>query len=245
MSTPVNATTLEAYQGKNVDILCDAMLANGWTNPRFVTFVQAKSEDCYPRKGSHGVQISRWGVDESKPDADGKPTKFVKTYTVFNVEQLGGKIPPTWADGDMSILQVLYKENLLEWSEKDLYDTLEFARSRGDFAAQQVITTHFERRERDLKRAENTIRRASVDDVINVQIQAAEQACNGFLVNREGLAVGVTARNLWTWTLRRAKKYATEDLLRYWAEYPRPTKLELLGDVDARTRNIKECGVLI
>ncbi|TMR91327.1 phage minor capsid protein [Nonomuraea basaltis] len=51
----------------------------------------------------------------------------------------------------------------------------------------------------------------------------AEQATNGFLLNAEGRVAGINERSLFSGPASRALKYASEELLRWWADNPRLT----------------------
>lgn len=51
---------------------------------------------------------------------------------------------------------------------------------------------------------------------------AAEEATNGFMVNRSGKADGVSALSLFSGSAVRAYRYASEELLQHWVHYPRP-----------------------
>ncbi|MGI5293156.1 phage minor capsid protein [Nonomuraea polychroma] len=54
----------------------------------------------------------------------------------------------------------------------------------------------------------------------------AEQATNGFMLNAEGRAAGISERSLFSGLASRARKYASEELLRWWADNPRLTLTE-------------------
>ena len=43
MQPPTNAVTGKPYAGKNVARLLEAARAHGWSDPRFLTYIQAKS----------------------------------------------------------------------------------------------------------------------------------------------------------------------------------------------------------
>ena len=227
-----NAMTEEPYRGRNQETLQMAMANHGWTNPRFVTFKQALDNGCHVMKGSRGTQISKFGKDDNDE-------VFIKTYTVFNVAQLGGKIPLDWLEGDLTTYEAMAKEDLLTWPRADLVGMMNLAESRNDQNTVRLIMSHLDRRDRDEELAVKRIQRESTQSYIDIEIAKAEAACH-FLVNAQGLSEGVTTRNLWQWTLKRARKYATEELLRYWVDNPRLTKKALLGDTTTREGNIKD-----
>ena len=104
---PYNPTTGKDYRGGNVIWL----MAQGHSDPRWLTYRQADQEGAQVRKGEHGTQIQYWITRGTEPvtdaqgkparDADGKPVTRtveyerprVKTFTVFNAEQIDG-LPP-------------------------------------------------------------------------------------------------------------------------------------------------------
>ena len=59
-SIPVNAATGKAYRGRNALLLMAAMVGEGLTDPRFMTFNQAKDAGHKVAKGCHGYAIERW-----------------------------------------------------------------------------------------------------------------------------------------------------------------------------------------
>ena len=104
---PYNPTTGKDYRGGNTLWL----LAQGYADPRWMTYKQAEAEGVQVRKGEHGTQIQYWITQGTEPviDADGKPVRGedgkpltqnvnyerprVKTFVVFNGEQIDG-LPP-------------------------------------------------------------------------------------------------------------------------------------------------------
>ena len=105
---PYNPTTGKDYRGGNVLWL----MAQGHSDPRWMTYRQATTEGAQVRKGEHGTQIEYWITRGSEPVTDdkgapvrgddGKPLMRtveyerprVKTFTVFNGEQIDGLPPP-------------------------------------------------------------------------------------------------------------------------------------------------------
>jgi len=237
MREAINAMTEEPYKGKNQDTLQNAMTNNGWTNPRFITFHQAIQNGCHVMKGSRGTQISKFGKDD-----DDKT--YVRTYTVFNVAQLGGKIPIDWLEGDLELYKAMSAEDLLTWPEEDLIKMANLARGHGDDTTARLIDNHIAQRDRYQDQAEKKLRRNTIDSYIDEEWVKAEKVCHR-LVNDLGEAEGVHPRDLWRWTMNRARKYATEELLRYWTEHPRLTKKALMGDMVTRERQVKDSFLLI
>lgn len=58
----------------------------------------------------------------------------------------------------------------------------------------------------------------------------AEEATNGYMVNRRGKADGIADRSLFSGPAARAYRYASEELLAHWAEHPRQS----LSEFEAR-----------
>lgn len=57
---PMNGVTGAAYRGRNALMLWMQMRIHGLTDPRFVTYNQAKRAGCPVAKGSHGFPVERW-----------------------------------------------------------------------------------------------------------------------------------------------------------------------------------------
>ena len=77
----------EPYRGWNQLILS----MSGYSNPYWLTYKKAKELGGQVRGGEKGTAISYWGKAPSKKeDEEGKSFMFMKTYSVFNVEQIDG-----------------------------------------------------------------------------------------------------------------------------------------------------------
>ena len=105
---PYNPTTGKDYRGGNTVWL----LAQGYSDPRWMTYRQAAGEGAQVRRGEHGTQIQYWVMRGTEPvlDEQGRPVRGddgksmtrpveyerprVKTFTVFNGEQIDGLSPP-------------------------------------------------------------------------------------------------------------------------------------------------------
>lgn len=89
-------STGEPYAGINILLLWGAAADNGYTNPSWMTFKQAKQLGGCVRKGEKGTGIVFFSVS-TREDEDGNEHRFgfLKSYTVFNVEQIDG-LPETW-----------------------------------------------------------------------------------------------------------------------------------------------------
>lgn len=79
----------------NVLLLWSEALARGFTSPTWMTFKQAIELDGHVRKGESGATViyaSR--ITRTETDAAGgeveRDIPFLKTYSVFNVEQIAG-----------------------------------------------------------------------------------------------------------------------------------------------------------
>lgn len=82
----------EAYRGVNILLLWGAMMARGYSEPRFLTFKQALALGACVRKGEKGSQVVYYGATAREDEATGetREVRFLKGYTVFNVEQIDG-----------------------------------------------------------------------------------------------------------------------------------------------------------
>ncbi|QEE43294.1 DUF1738 domain-containing protein (plasmid) [Rhizobium sp. WL3] len=90
------------YGGINVLMLWAAAIEAGYSSACWMTFKQARELGAHVRKGEKGSMvvyagtISREGDEDENEDKDkeegegGKQIPFLKTYTVFNVEQIEG-----------------------------------------------------------------------------------------------------------------------------------------------------------
>lgn len=79
---PHNAHSGRAYSGVNVLLLwSQSFSSNGW-----LTYKQAQALGGNVRKGSKGTRITYWGKALSKK-TDEKAFMFLKTFTVFNLDQ--------------------------------------------------------------------------------------------------------------------------------------------------------------
>lgn len=86
-SWPKNAASGRSYNGVNVILLGMA----GYADPRWLTFKQAKEMGGSVKKGEKGTQIAFWNfVEKEQKDGKIKKIPFLRTFTVFNVEQCEG-----------------------------------------------------------------------------------------------------------------------------------------------------------
>ncbi len=95
VTRPLRATG-EVYRGINVLLLWMEAVANGYTNPTWMTYKQAQALGAQVRKGEHGAPIvyygqsSKTGTDAETGEEREEGFRFLKTYTVFNVTQIEG-----------------------------------------------------------------------------------------------------------------------------------------------------------
>lgn len=84
-----------SYRGINHVLLSLKAWAQGFRNPVWMTFKQAKDLGGMVRKGEKSSLVVKYGTFEAKEDApeDGTETKmrgYLKAYRVFNVQQIDG-----------------------------------------------------------------------------------------------------------------------------------------------------------
>ena len=88
--------TGQPYSGINVLVLWAAAAAAGYGKPTWMTFKQAKAHGGRVRKGEKGQRVvyaGRHETIERDPDTGAEKERkygFLKTFTVFNVEQIDG-----------------------------------------------------------------------------------------------------------------------------------------------------------
>ena len=106
-SLPANFLSGRPYHGINVLLLYGQALAQGYGHSQWLTFRQASELGGRVRKGERGTQIVffKWlEVDGGvSPDGEmqGRVVPLLRTFTVFNVEQVDGIAPtrpvePAW-----------------------------------------------------------------------------------------------------------------------------------------------------
>jgi antirestriction protein ArdC len=84
------------YRGINIVVLWMVTLARGYRAPIFMTFKQALDLGGAVRKGEKGNHvvysdsITRSGTDDATGEENEQHIRFLKRYTVFNVEQIDG-----------------------------------------------------------------------------------------------------------------------------------------------------------
>lgn len=89
---PLRATG-EPYSGINVLLLWSSAVKGGFASSTWMTFLQARELGAHVRKGERGSPVVFAGTmirEEEGADGDSveREIRFLKTYTVFNVEQI-------------------------------------------------------------------------------------------------------------------------------------------------------------
>lgn len=87
--------TGDRYRGINHVLLSLKAWAQGYRNPVWMTFKQAKDLGGMVRKGEKSSLVVKYGTFEAKEgapegDADAKMRGYLKAYRVFNVQQIDG-----------------------------------------------------------------------------------------------------------------------------------------------------------
>ena len=98
---PHNPVSGTRYQGLNSIVLRAEATERGYSDPRWVTYKQAKEIGAQVRKGQHGTRIEYWKFPVAEEDKDKGASQpagngndpqerkiLHRTYTVFNAEQI-------------------------------------------------------------------------------------------------------------------------------------------------------------
>jgi hypothetical protein len=98
----------------------------------------------------------------------------------------------------------------------------------GDEAVQTAVLREAARRDRKAAQtACDKERWAAVQaqwmEWAQAQFVAAETACRGYLLNKAGRSAGVDPWSLWSGPVSHARRYASEELMEFWATNPRLT----------------------
>lgn len=123
-SVPFNPVTGSCYSGANPWMLSITSSINGWTDPRFCTFKQMASKgwrikDGQARsKGGPGPSLVYfWGTFTKEEEIDGqkvkKQVRFLKTYSVWNFEQLEG--PDAWVTPEPTEAEPTEAKHTMAW----------------------------------------------------------------------------------------------------------------------------------
>lgn len=97
---PRNLASGKPYRGINVLLLHMQAMAHGYHDHRWLTYRQAAELGAYVRQGETGTPIVffKWqeiASDEREPDKPPKVRPMLKSFTVFNIEQVDN-LPPTY-----------------------------------------------------------------------------------------------------------------------------------------------------
>lgn len=88
---PSNYSTGAAYSGMNIMLLWCSASEQGFNDSRWMTYKQAKAEGGQVRKGEHGTTAIFYATLEKENDAgEVEHIPMLKTFTVFNVQQIDG-----------------------------------------------------------------------------------------------------------------------------------------------------------
>ncbi|BEN64645.1 TPA: DUF1738 domain-containing protein [Yersinia enterocolitica] len=88
---PSNYATGMAYGGMNIMLLWISASEQGFNDSRWMTYKQAKAEGGQVRMGEHGTTaIFYTTLEKENDDGETDYIPMLKTFTVFNVEQIDG-----------------------------------------------------------------------------------------------------------------------------------------------------------
>ena len=101
---PFNGAKGNEYKGINRLWLSHLMETNGWDDPRFMTFNQAKNKDAHVKKGEKGTHVEFWSPYDKKNkkkvtwgefhNLEEEDRGMISSYyTVFNGSQIEGLEP--------------------------------------------------------------------------------------------------------------------------------------------------------
>ena len=88
-----NARSQRPYRGVNTLVLQTAALERGWSDPRWLTYRQARAAGGHVRRGEHGTRVVLWKwIEKPDPDEPEQVKRFplIRLYSVFNVAQCEG-----------------------------------------------------------------------------------------------------------------------------------------------------------
>ncbi|EKN6016859.1 TPA: ArdC family protein [Yersinia enterocolitica] len=88
---PSNYSTGAAYSGMNIMLLWCSASKQGFNDSRWMTYKQAQAVGGQVRKGEHGTTaIFYTTLEKENDDGETNYIPMLKTFTVFNVEQIDG-----------------------------------------------------------------------------------------------------------------------------------------------------------
>lgn len=117
---PSNFATETAYSGMNIMLLWCSAAKQGFTDSRWLTYKQAQAEGAQVRKGEKGTTaIFYTTLEKENDEGDMEKIPMLKTFTVFNVQQIEGLAlvtgePETIAELPDVFAPLAQVENLME-----------------------------------------------------------------------------------------------------------------------------------
>ncbi|ENW8996491.1 ArdC-like ssDNA-binding domain-containing protein, partial [Escherichia coli] len=88
---PSNFTTDTSYSGINIMLLWCSAAKQGFNDSRWLTYKQAQALGAQVRKGERGTMAIFYRMLEKETEDGGiEQIPMLKTFTVFNVEQIDG-----------------------------------------------------------------------------------------------------------------------------------------------------------
>ncbi|HDL6608537.1 TPA: DUF1738 domain-containing protein [Yersinia enterocolitica] len=88
---PSNYATGAAYSGMNIMLLWSSASEQGFSDSRWMTYKQARAEGGQVRKGERGTTAIFYStLEKENDDGETDHIPMLKTFTVFNVQQING-----------------------------------------------------------------------------------------------------------------------------------------------------------
>ena len=113
---PTSMSTGREYRGINWLILGMARAANGYTSGRWATYKQWKSRGAQVRKGERGEMVVLYKpiVIKDKETGEDKAIRLLRTFSVFNADQVDGYDAPAADDFEWSEMPATAADDLAE-----------------------------------------------------------------------------------------------------------------------------------
>ncbi len=169
----------------------------------------------------HFHQISQ----QNKPDA-------ASLHAIY--AELGrreGQVPDAPADRKIDALMAKGRDYLSAYAEAHNLDE--------DLLRREQLAGMVDAQRRPGENRERATRRM-YDEVTTLNYLQAEDWTRGHMLNATGISAGVSARSLFGGQRTRARKYASEELARFWSEVtPRQTYAEFRATMLGRPSDIK------
>jgi antirestriction protein ArdC len=116
---PQNAATGRPYSGINIPILWHAARVNSFPSHEWMTFQQAIQRGAAVRKGSKGTMVVFSAPIQRDEDNERTPRSILKTFHVFNVDQIDGLPAPASAQ-PRTIAPISAAEHLIGATKADI-----------------------------------------------------------------------------------------------------------------------------